>query len=69
MDLSKLLKSKTLTLNGILTLAIVAYAQSQGIDVDPETAATGIALVYGVGNGILRFFTNSKLADKLSWRS
>ena len=59
-----MLRSKTINVNTLLTLAIVALANTYGIPLTPVEAATLIPLLYGVVNIILRFFTKKSLPEK-----
>ena len=59
-----MLKSKTINVNTLLTLAIVTVANTYGIPLTPVEAATLIPLLYGVVNIILRFFTKKPLPEK-----
>lgn len=59
-----MLNSKTINVNVLLTIAIIYFANSQGITIPEDFAAQGIALLYGGVNVVLRFFTNKSLPDK-----
>ncbi len=64
--LTKLPKSKTLSLNVILPALIIAAAQFGGLELDPEVAAAVTVVIMGVANWILRYFTRKPLFDKNS---
>lgn len=59
-----MLKSKTINVNVWLTLAIIYYAETKGITLDPSVAMAGTAALYGVINAILRNFTTKSLPEK-----
>ena len=59
-----MLRSKTINVNTILTIVIVAVANTYGLPLTPAEAATLIPLLYGVVNIILRFFTKKPLPEK-----
>jgi hypothetical protein len=59
-----MVKSKTISINTLLTLAIVTVANTYGVPLTPVEAATIIPVIYGAVNGILRFFTNTSLSEK-----
>lgn len=56
--------SKTITINGILTAAIIFFAQQYGIDMDAATAASVTAFVFMILNWILRTITGKSLPEK-----
>lgn len=59
-----MLKSKTIRVNTLLTLAIVALANTYGIPLTPAEAGTLIPILYGAVNGVLRFLTNKSLPER-----
>lgn len=59
-----MLKSKTINVNTLLTIAIVTVANTYGIPLTPVEAATIIPILYGGVNAILRFFTKQPLPEK-----
>jgi len=59
-----MLRSKTINVNTLATLLLVSFLQYRGVDMDPATAASLVALAYGLVNIWLRFLTNKSLPEK-----
>lgn len=59
-----MLRSKTINVNVWLTLAIIYYAETKGIPLDPNLAMAGTAALYGIVNAVLRNFTTKSLPEK-----
>jgi hypothetical protein len=61
-----MLKSKTITLNSVLSSAILFVAIQYGFDdaVTPETAAMLSAGIFTAMNIVVRFFTDRSIRDK-----
>ena len=60
MSIVKMLKSKTLDVNAILTLVVVIASQVFGMEIPPEV----VAGTYAVINFILRFLTKKPISEK-----
>ena len=59
-----MLKSKTIGVNTLLTIGILYLANTSGLPMTPDQAATFIPAIYAVVNIVLRFFTDKTLSDK-----
>ena len=65
--LGQLAKSKTITLNALIIGVAVVGLKFYGIELTPaetETAMAAVAVLLGLVNIVLRFFTNKPLMEK-----